>query len=35
MLWLAIDEKYSTYSPVRGYGELKEAICRKFKEITI
>jgi aspartate aminotransferase len=27
----AIDENYSTYSPVDGYGELKEAICRKFK----
>jgi aspartate aminotransferase len=27
----AIDENYSTYSPVEGYGELKEAICRKFK----
>ncbi|OCB74444.1 pyridoxal phosphate-dependent aminotransferase [Flavobacterium crassostreae] len=28
---LAIDQNYSTYSPVEGYGELKEAICRKFK----
>jgi aspartate aminotransferase len=27
----AIDENYSTYSPVEGYQELKEAICRKFK----
>ena len=27
----AIDENYSTYSPVDGYLELKEAICRKFK----
>ena len=27
----AIDENYSTYSPVEGYVELKEAICRKFK----
>ena len=27
----AIDENYSTYSPVDGYIELKEAICRKFK----
>jgi len=27
----AIDENYSTYTPVDGYGELKEAICRKFK----
>ena len=27
----AIDENYSTYSPVDGYQELKEAICRKFK----
>jgi aspartate aminotransferase len=27
----AIDENYSTYSPVEGYAELKEAICRKFK----
>jgi aspartate aminotransferase len=27
----AIDENYSTYSPVEGYMELKEAICRKFK----
>lgn len=27
----AIDENYSTYSPVDGYMELKEAICRKFK----
>ncbi len=27
----AIDENYSTYSPVDGYIELKDAICRKFK----
>ena len=27
----AIDENYSTYSPVDGYLELKEAICRKYK----
>jgi aspartate aminotransferase len=27
----AIDENYSTYSPVDGYLELKDAICRKFK----
>jgi aspartate aminotransferase len=27
----AIDENYSTYSPVDGYAELKEAICKKFK----
>lgn len=27
----AIDENYSTYTPVDGYHELKEAICRKFK----
>jgi aspartate aminotransferase len=27
----AIDENYSTYSPVDGYLELKEAICNKFK----
>lgn len=27
----AIYENYSTYSPVDGYPELKEAICRKFK----
>ena len=27
----AIDENYSTYAPVDGYAELKEAICRKFK----
>jgi aspartate aminotransferase len=27
----AIDENYSTYTPVDGYQELKEAICRKFK----
>mgnify|MGYP003498815133 CR=1 FL=1 len=27
----AIDENWRTYSPVDGYVELKEAICRKFK----
>ncbi|PHK37460.1 aspartate aminotransferase [Nostoc linckia z16] len=27
----AIDGNYSTYTPVDGYVELKEAICRKFK----
>jgi aspartate aminotransferase len=27
----AIDENYSTYTPVDGYMELKQAICRKFK----
>jgi aspartate aminotransferase len=27
----AIDENYSTYSPVDGYMDLKEAICRKFQ----
>jgi aspartate aminotransferase len=27
----AIDENYSTYTPVDGYLELKDAICRKFK----
>ncbi|MGV9003137.1 pyridoxal phosphate-dependent aminotransferase [Flavobacterium sp.] len=27
----AIDENYSTYSPVDGYVELKNAICKKFK----
>jgi aspartate aminotransferase len=27
----AINENYSTYTPVDGYMELKEAICRKFK----
>ncbi|HLA56803.1 MAG TPA: pyridoxal phosphate-dependent aminotransferase [Flavobacterium sp.] len=27
----AIDENYSTYSPVDGYADLKEAICHKFK----
>jgi aspartate aminotransferase len=26
----AIDENYSTYTPVDGYPELREAICRKF-----
>ncbi len=27
----AIDENYSTYTPVDGYAELKDAICEKFK----
>lgn len=27
----AIDENYSTYSPVDGYVDLKNAICKKFK----
>ena len=27
----AIDENYSTYTPVDGYVELKDAICKKFK----
>ncbi len=27
----AIDENYSTYSPVDGYMDLKQAICTKFK----
>ena len=27
----AIDENYNSYTPVNGYGELREAICRKFK----
>ena len=27
----AIDQNYSTYSPVDGYMDLKEAICKKFK----
>lgn len=27
----AIDENYSTYTPVEGYADLKEAICKKFK----
>jgi aspartate aminotransferase len=27
----AIDENYSQYTPVEGYLELREAICRKFK----
>ena len=27
----AINDNYSTYTPVEGYMELKEAICRKFK----
>jgi aspartate aminotransferase len=27
----AINDNYNSYSPVNGYGELREAICRKFK----
>jgi len=27
----AIDENYNSYTPVDGYAELREAICRKFK----
>ena len=27
----AVNENYNSYTPVDGYGELKEAICRKFK----
>ncbi len=27
----AIDENYNSYTPVNGYAELREAICRKFK----
>ena len=27
----AIHDNYSSYSPVNGYGDLREAICRKFK----
>ncbi len=27
----AINDNYNSYTPVDGYGELKEAICRKFK----
>lgn len=27
----AINENYNSYSPVNGYAELREAICRKFK----
>jgi len=27
----AINENYNSYSPVNGYGELREAICIKFK----
>ncbi len=27
----AIDDNYSTYSPVDGYMDLKQAICKKFK----
>ena len=27
----AVNDNYNSYTPVDGYGELKEAICRKFK----
>ena len=27
----AIDDNYNSYSPVDGYLDLREAICRKFK----
>ena len=27
----AINQNYNSYSPVDGYSELKEAICKKFK----
>lgn len=27
----AINDNYNSYSPVNGYGDLREAICRKFK----
>lgn len=27
----AINENYNSYTPVNGYGELREAICHKFK----
>ena len=27
----AVNENYNSYTPVDGYGELKEAICVKFK----
>ncbi|MDH3323422.1 MAG: aminotransferase class I/II-fold pyridoxal phosphate-dependent enzyme, partial [Flavobacteriaceae bacterium] len=27
----AINENYNSYSPVNGYADLREAICRKFK----
>ncbi|WP_299677318.1 pyridoxal phosphate-dependent aminotransferase [uncultured Tenacibaculum sp.] len=27
----AVNENYNSYTPVDGYGELKEAICKKFK----
>lgn len=31
----AVDENYSTYSPVEGYLELREAICKNSKETII
>lgn len=27
----AVNDNYNSYSPVNGYGDLREAICRKFK----
>ncbi|RLD80009.1 MAG: aspartate aminotransferase, partial [Bacteroidetes bacterium] len=27
----AINENYNSYTPVNGYAQLREAICRKFK----
>ena len=27
----AVNDNFNSYTPVEGYGELKEAICRKFK----
>src|SRR5210317_1462903 len=27
----AVNDNYNSYSPVDGYGDLKEAICTKFK----
>ena len=27
----AINDNYNSYTPVNGYAELREAICRKFK----
>ena len=27
----AVNDNFNSYTPVDGYGELKEAICRKFK----
>ncbi len=30
----AINDNYNSYTPVNGYLELREAICRKFKRDT-